>query len=92
MKRTPIPEVIKDKFNCSVKTFFEDQKSAGKGLKDIAELLGYHSASIRRVGLENGVSFAESVNNEIELCAETAIFRSSHLNKMNVLSRNWCAR
>lgn len=90
MKRIPLATIIKDKFKCSVKDFLEDQKSQGNGLKDIATMLNCHQSSIRNIGLKNGVSFSESANKEIELCADSTLFRAGGLNQRNALSRSWC--
>lgn len=84
---------IKNEFKCSVKSFLEDQKSKGNGLKEIAKLLNCHPSSLRKVGLEHDVSFTDNrqLNKEITYCVESPLFRVNYITNMNALSRNWCA-
>lgn len=90
MKRVTIAEKIRIKFNCSIKDFVEAQLEEGNNLNEMAELVPCSPGTLRKLALDNGMSFAEP-KKEVAFMIDSNQFKSHRLNTMNVLSRSWAA-
>ncbi|MDC0535345.1 hypothetical protein OAO18_05975 [Francisellaceae bacterium] len=90
MKRITVEQKVRTKFNCTIKEFVEGNLEEGNNLNEMAEMVPCSPGTLRKLSLDNGISFAEP-KKEITFMVDTNQFKSNHLNNMNVLSRSWAA-